>query len=188
MRSTHTAVTGFVRCILFIMDQHVIWAIIFLGMALVVFLVELFVPTGGILAVVSTVCAITGVVFLFWVDTTVGLIGALVVLIAAPVLIGFAMRIWPHTPLGRAMTLSAEQVPVTRAAKPEYAGTPEPEDARVGQRGTTATDLRPVGACIINGQRIECISARGIIPRGTAVVIVDVDGLAIRVEPADDEA
>jgi len=159
---------------------------VFLGAAVMLFIVEVFVPSGGILAIASATSALVGIVLLFWVDTTVGLVGMIVVIVATPVLLGFALRIWPHTPLGRALTLSAGQSALTRAAKPDMAGTPAPPDERVGQRGTAMTDLRPVGTCLIAGERVECLSARGIIRKGATVTVVEVDGNSIRVEPVED--
>ena len=88
-------------------SQLVIWAVVLIGMAGAFFIAEMFVPSGGLLGASSLLCLIGGVVMLFRVDTMIGLIGAIVSLLAIPCAFMLALRVWPSTPIGRALTLGA---------------------------------------------------------------------------------
>ena len=52
----------------------------------------------------------------------------------------------------------------------------------IGEEGRAATDLKPVGTCIINGQRMDCLSTAGQIKAGTKVRVVFADGIQIKVK------
>lgn len=159
-----------------------VWAIALIGLALMLFLIEVFVPSGGLLGVASAISAVVGVVLLFWENQVLGLVGAIVCLIALPFLLGFALKMWPNTPIGRVLMLSA---PPSRAAPgeadaPTKAGLP---NVTVGQRGRSVSELRPVGTCVFDGKREECLAAGGVIEPDTSVEVVAVDGRQIKVRP-----
>ena len=65
---------------------YLAWAIALLAIALALFLVEMFVPSGGLLALLSTGSLIGGLVLMFWEDTTFGLVALIVVLLALPLI------------------------------------------------------------------------------------------------------
>ena len=50
------------------------WGIVLLGVALALFFVEVFIPSGGLIGIVAGVAAVFGIVLLFRVDTTLGLV------------------------------------------------------------------------------------------------------------------
>jgi membrane-bound ClpP family serine protease len=54
-------------------------------------------------------------------------------------------------------------------------------DSMIGSAGVAATDLRPSGKIIIEGQVFEAIAILGVIARGTKVEVVDRDDLQMRV-------
>ncbi len=86
----------------------VLWAILLLGTALALFFVEIFLPSGGLIAIGSALCLIVGIVLLFQVNTWYGLIGATVALLSLPFAIGFALKLFPETPIARALTLRSD--------------------------------------------------------------------------------
>ena len=77
------------------------WSLLCFLLALVLFAIEVFIPSGGLLGVLAIISAITGIIFLFQIDTTLGLVGSIVCVAAIPVLIMSAMKFWPSTPFGR---------------------------------------------------------------------------------------
>ncbi len=172
-------------------SEHVIWAVVLLGMAVALFLAELFVPSGGIIGVLSALCLIGGIVMLFWIDTTVGLIGSIVTLIALPFAFAAALWIWPNTPIGRALMLGDPDE--TDTGKDPLNGQPDPalstshhaQAVSVGVEGKALTELRPVGICLLEGKRCECLSIGGIIDPGTPVRVVAADGMQIKVKPIE---
>lgn len=168
-------------------SQLVIWAVVLIGMAGAFFIAELFVPSGGLLGASALLCLIGGVVMLFRVDTTVGLIGAIVSVLAIPVALLLALKIWPSTPIGRALTLGANDEQEDSAydgQAPLPAPTHAPSIA-IGSLGKTLTELRPVGTCLFEGKRQECLSEAGMIAKGVQVKVIAADGIQIKVRPTD---
>jgi membrane-bound ClpP family serine protease len=168
--------------------QLLIWAIILLGMAAAFFVAEVFVPSGGLLGACAALCLIGGIVMLFGIDTTYGLVGLIISLLAIPVALMLALKVWPNTPIGRALTLGTED-----QTNSPYDGQPRPLDTShhhtppipVGTIGTTLTDLRPVGTCLFDGKRQECLSETGVIAKGIEVKVSAADGIQIKVRPTD---
>ncbi|MEM1446015.1 MAG: hypothetical protein AAGF84_08175 [Planctomycetota bacterium] len=154
------------------------WGVILLASALAMLIVEMVVPSGGLISLAAAVATVAGLVCLFFHDTTLGAITTLAVLIATPFIGGFMLKIWPHTPVGRWLILSSEQGEEGAAVSRERSTTPP---IKVGDTGETKTLLRPVGTCVIQGQRIECLAESGMIDPGTAVRVVDIDGSEVRV-------
>lgn len=165
--------------------EHIVWAVVFIGMAVALFLAELFVPSGGIIGIASAACLIAGVVFLFWFDTTLGLVGAIVSVIALPFAFAGALWIWPNTPIGRALILGGNEDP----EESDLDGQAVPGIAKheaafaLGTEGETLTELRPVGTCLFDGKRQECLSASGVIASGMRVIVVSADGMQVKVQP-----
>ncbi len=154
------------------------WALVLIGVALVLFFVEILVPTGGILGLVSAVCLVAGIFMLFGVNTTLCLAGAACSLVALPFLLGFALKIWPHSPVGRWLMLGdVDGKP--QNASPVKEGTPE--RPVLGATGQALTELRPVGTCEINGQRQECLATGGLIRAGQNIEVVTSDGMQVKV-------
>jgi len=153
-----------------------------LAIALVLFFLELFVPSGGLIGVVAAVSLAAGIVLLFQVSTTLGTIGAIVTLVSAPFAIALTMKLWPNTPLGRLMILSSAKPP--QRANDDPLPDAERIQKLVGVTGKAVTDLRPVGTCLIDGQRHECLAEGGTIAAGLDIRVVSVDGTQIKVRVA----
>lgn len=164
------------------MGTTVYWAVLCLAIAAVLFVVEIFIPSGGLLGLLSATALVTGVVLLFQVNTTLGLAGAIAALVAIPVAVMLALKFWPQTPIFRWMVLKEEQPRSDSDAPPEMR---EP-DALVGRNGRASTDLRPSGMCVIDGRRMDCLSDHGLIEAGTPIRVVRVDGRNILVRAERD--
>jgi len=152
-------------------------AVVLLATAIGLFAVELFVPSGGVLGFLSALCLVAGVVMLCVVNLTWGLVAGVIAVCALPFAVGFALSIWPDTPIGRWLTLSESQEAVTQRPDARHEA-----DPRVGMTGRALTDLRPIGACQIGDKREQCIATRGMIEQGDTVRVVAVEGMEIRVE------
>ena len=169
-------------------DQLVIWAIILIGMAVALLLAEIFVPSGGLLGSCSLLSMIGGIVMLFRLDTAWGIAGVIVTLLAIPFAFFASLYVMPRSPIGRALTLSSDKDDAESAydgqvANPQSQGYKPPVE--VGTIGKSLTELRPVGTCLIDGKRCECLSDAGVIEPDTQVRVVHADGLQIKVRPVD---
>lgn len=173
-----------------------------LAAAVALFFLEVFIPSGGLLGIGAIICMLSGVVACFRIDTTLGMISAILALIGIPIALGIAIRIAPETPVLRMLALKASQTPVVRSSRLRHAlmreqsdpdmaddsdepAVPAGEDSLIGAAGEAITDLRPVGTCILDGRREECLSVGGVIERGTPVEVVSHDGMQIKVRPRD---
>ncbi len=157
------------------------WAIVLmlLGCALVV--LEVFIPSGGILGMLSGLAILGSILFAFRRDVTSGMVFVLISLVAVPTLLAFAFRVWPHTPMGKAFL---GELPNEAELKPI--------DVRrelVGRAGIAKTMMLPSGSVQVDGQWLDAVSQGDAIEPGEAVVVVEVRGNRVVVRRADaDEA
>jgi len=150
-------------------------AIVLLVAALALFVVEVLVPSGGLLGLGSAGCLIGGVVMMCMVNLTWGLAVAIIALAALPFALGFAIKIWPDTSIGHWLSLQ-EPKPANESASISQ------QDQRIGAEGQAVTDLRPIGTCLIDGRREQCLASHGMIEAGQHVRVVSCAGMQLRVE------
>ncbi|MFM9997090.1 MAG: NfeD family protein [Phycisphaerales bacterium] len=159
------------------------WGIGLLGASLLLLILEVFIPSGGLIAVTATGCAIAGVVCLFRVSTTWGLVGILGLMFLGPSAFAFALKVWPHTPIGRRMLgdRSPEELEAERRAAERER---EERQALLGAEGVVVTDLRPVGVVSIDGRRHDALSEESMLRAGTRVRVSVVEPNQIKVRRA----
>jgi membrane-bound ClpP family serine protease len=161
-------------------EEFLFWGLGLIAAALMLIVVEVFVPSAGLISLVATGSAIAGVYCLFRYSSSWGLIGLLLLLILGPAVFSFAIKVWPSTPIGRKMLgeRPAEQIEAERAQaqheRDRYL-------ALVGQEGTVITDLRPVGMVQIGGKRYDALSEVGVVRAGSRVRVVSADPSQIKV-------
>jgi membrane-bound ClpP family serine protease len=157
------------------------WAIVLLLLGCALVVLEVFIPSGGILGMLSGLAILGSIVFAFRRDTTSGLIFILVSLVAVPTLLAFAFRVWPHTPMGKAFL---GELPNEDELKPV-------DDRRelVGRIGVAKTKMLPAGSVLVDGHWIDAITQGDAVEPGEAVVVVEVRANRVVVRRADpDEA
>lgn len=156
------------------------WGLIGLGVILVA--LDLFLPSAGMLAVAAGASALAGVVCLFRFDTMWGLAGLGSVLVGGPIVAAFALKVWPHTPMGRRLIAAPTEEQVTAQREQEEAER-RARLALVGKEGVVLTDLRPVGVVEINGVRYDALSETRFVQAGSMVRVTTADGLQVKVRP-----
>jgi membrane-bound ClpP family serine protease len=133
---------------------------------------ELIVPSHGLLAIFCVLFAVLGVAAFYAAAPALGIVSGIVMLVIAPFAFYAAVRIYPNTPMGK-------RVMLRRPA----AGTIDNESleraALIGKTGVATTPLRPVGACQIDGNRIECVSESTVIESGTPIEVTQVNGMRV---------
>lgn len=149
----------------------VFWIAALIALSILVFALEVAVPSGGLLGMASAACAVIVVVLLFCISVMAGMIGLLCLVIAIPVALWLSLKLWPLTPVAKWLTL--------RSRHPAQSTTSNRD--LIGAQGQAITDLRPVGICEINGDRHECLADTGMIDRGARVTVVSADGMQIKV-------
>ncbi len=162
------------------MDPQLAWALGFVGLAVILLVIEVFLPTAGTLAIASAICAIVAVVLFYRFDATWGNVSLLSLLVLAPASAGFMIKIWPHTPLGRKIigAPTEEEVDRQRLAEEQER---RARLALIGKEGKVLRDLRPVGLIEIEGERYEVLSETTLVPVGETVRVTQADLMQIKV-------
>jgi len=146
------------------------YVLIVVGLLLLV--AELFLPSSGILLVVS-LCAIAfGVTmtFIYGEDPMTGVITLVCVFIALPLLGGLLLHHWPKTRMGRRFFLNGPDEDATIASMPVNT---ELESLR-GRFGRAISALRPAGVVEFDGKRIDTITEGLMVEPGQWVRCIDV--------------
>ena len=149
--------------------------------ALIAVILEVFLVSLGMLAVVAAVLAVSGIVMAFGESAAFGWTMASITIVGAPVAVWWAFRMLPRIPWGRAFYLPPPQM--TEAQR--LAGTGTPHDLAVGAEGETASALRPSGIAMFGDNRLDVLSGGEHIPSGTRVRVTEVSGNRIVVEATE---
>lgn len=138
--------------------------------------IEVFVPSGGLISICALSCLIGGLMIFFNASYTVGWIGIVVALIMIPTVLIVAYRMFPKTRFGKAITLS----PPDRQKGDAIPDTNKLEQL-LGAEGAVISPLRPVGMCDFSGQRLECVAESGYVDNGKKVKVIHVEGSQLTV-------
>lgn len=149
-----------------------IWAILLLVVGVAFLMAEVFIPSGGVISLISAVCLLSGVYHAWTAWAKSGPIFfvayLMVMLMMLPIGLAVAFYMWPHTKLGKQALLSGPTPDEIEAF-----GEIEREHAElVGRIGTTVSVLNPAGMVRIDGKRIVCQSDGSIIENGRTVKVV----------------
>ena len=157
-----------------------IWpaAILFLSVTLLV--LEMFIPSGGILGFLSVVAMIASIVVAFHnggIDFGTGFL--IVTTVVFPTMIVLVMRWWPQTPIGRRIL----NRPSDRAKNIL------PNDSRqiqqlIGKRGRSKCAMLPAGAIVVDGRTYDAITRGMPIEADQIVEVIEVSGNRIVVAPS----
>jgi membrane-bound ClpP family serine protease len=167
------------------MTSSLIWAIVILIIGLALLVAEVFIPSGGVLGILSTTALVGAVILAFSQGARLGTVFLIVVVVALPTTFTVAMHFWPRTPMGRAMSLE-------RPNQQDVGRNPAADWLRelVGQVGRTVTPLRPSGITDFDGRRVDTIAETFLIEPDTRVRVVAVQGnrVVVRQVEATEEA
>jgi membrane-bound serine protease (ClpP class) len=157
------------------------WVTALVVMGLAALVLEVFVPSGGVLGFLSLVALASGVALAFieqgpWIGTAV----LAVTCVAVPIVLAAAFQVFPETPLGRRVL---PPPPSPDDVVPD-AGRRAALKSLVGCRGVATTELVPWGVIGIDGIPHDAFSEMGPIAAGAAVEVVGVQGTAMVVRGA----
>ncbi len=169
------------------MGTQLLWPVACLVAGLLLLIIEVFVPSGGVIGFLSVGLLIFSLWQAFAISTSVGAIFLLVLVFLLPLTLALAIRIWPKTPLGKWLFLKP---PLQEDVKSAISG---PRlDHLIGQIGRAITPLRPSGLVDFDGRRLDALAEEGLIPKGAIIRAVHIRGsqLVVRAAtlPAIDES
>ncbi|MEJ5259510.1 MAG: NfeD family protein [Anaerohalosphaeraceae bacterium] len=166
------------------MITDILWFVlaVFLFAACAILLVlEIFVPSFGILTVSALVSLGAGIAIFFEYGPLSGWIGVGTAAALIPVIWMIVYRLFPKTSIGQKMILGKPDVGRGDAV-------PDCRDLQemLSREGIVRTPLRPVGICDFDGRRLECVSERGFIDVDRKVRVIRVQGTTLTVRPVEE--
>ena len=151
--------------------------ILLFAAGLFVLIAEIFIPSHGILCIAG-LGFLAYAVYRAYVDIsiTAGHVSVAATVISLPTLALIAVKTFHRTPWGRKIA------PANPTVRPEeFAPQHEALKQYVGREGRTITPLRPVGSCMFDGERINCVAETGMIDDGTEIEVVGIRGRELEV-------
>jgi membrane-bound serine protease (ClpP class) len=156
------------------------WAILLLVLGCVLVVLEVFIPSGGVISILAGIALITSILIASWEGPTTGpatgFVFAAITVFAVPTLVALAFKYWPKTRFGKAFL---GELPSEDEVLPH-----DPRRALLGRVGVARTKMLPSGAVEVDGQMIDAVSQGQAIEPGTYVVVAEVRANRVVVRPA----
>jgi membrane-bound serine protease (ClpP class) len=140
-----------------------LWAITLAAIGLVLLLAELALPTLGVLGILGGAALLAAIGICFAIEPWLGTVLLAIGVLASPLIGAWFIRRWPHTFIGRRLSLQSVREAVL------------PPPVQPGAVGVAISELRPIGICDFDGQRLEAVSDYGMIGAGSRVRVVNVE-------------
>ena len=149
------------------------WLLSMLCLAgLILIFLEVFIPSGGLLAIAALLC----IAYSVW---ELHLQGHSYIALACAVMtafwIVFLFRFW----------LRRVGLKTDLAASDSIGDDVKDSREMIGERGLVMSDLRPAGIALIAGKRLDVVALQGYINKGDSVVVIESDGNRIVVKKAE---
>jgi membrane-bound ClpP family serine protease len=157
------------------------WALLLLVIGLFVVVLELFVPSAGILGFVAGGLILAAIIVGFIDSLQTGALILFLTVVSLPLLFYGMVKVWPHTPLGRRILLKDIKSEDVLPNSSHYKRKSDLE----GQLGIAKTKMLPSGTVLINGEKYDAISDGFAVEAGDPIKVVDVRENRIYVQPYD---
>ena len=159
-----------------------IWAALVLVLALALIVVEVFIPSGGIIGFLACACLVTALVLAFRQSATTGFIFLAIAMFGVPAAFATALHFFPGTPVGKWILLD---VPKSDEVLPDDERRRALREL-VGKVGVAKSLMLPSGVIKIEGRTVDAVSEGMSIEAGQSVYVVEVRGNRVVVRPTDD--
>ena len=154
----------------------IVWAVVLLVIGLAVMMLEVFLPSGGVLGFVSVVAIVSAIVTAF---VQQGVLAGFVMLgmsiVLVPTVLVVAFRWFPATPLGRRVL---PPPPEPSDVLPQQAAR-DAAKAAVGLVGTVVDELVPWGRVLVADRLHEAMSEGGVVAAGTPIEVIGTQGTSL---------
>lgn len=143
-----------------------------LGLGLVLLILELVVPSFGILSVLGAICLFGGVMMASS-DPKEAAFMLVIALLVALIAIIIAIRTFKHRGVWNRFILK-EQLTTSKG----FTSNPD-QSYLIGQTGVAITPLRPAGTALIQGERVDVVTHGSFISANQSIVVVEVEGVRV---------
>ena len=149
----------------------IIWALLLMSVGLGLAMLEVFIPSAGILGFLSVAAIITAIVLAFTSGgATIGFLFLGVAAVSLPTAIILAFKWLPNTPVGRRLMLGN---PRGREVLPQD-DPRETYQALIGSTGIAKSAMLPGGAIVIDGKIYEAVCESGSLESGERITVARV--------------
>lgn len=150
-------------------------------MAAVLLVVEIFIPSFGLLTVCALVAMAGGIWVFFRESTAIGWAGVCIAAVVVPIVWIITYRMFPKTRFGKSVSLTGPK-------RKKGDAIPDTSDLleMLGKSGVVISPLRPVGMCDFDGQRLECVAETGFVEEDKAIVVIHVEGTQLTVRTIEE--
>ncbi len=158
--------------------NQLLWPTVLLLLALTLIVLEVFVPSAGVLSAAAALAMVASIVTAFmYGGMQVGTLFMAASGILLPLLIWLMLQIWPKTPLGRRILI--------KPPTPDEIESPQQALRKqlVGRHGIAVTAMLPAGAIRIEGRTFDAISDGISIEKNTPIEVIAVRGRHLVVRP-----
>ena len=146
--------------------------------AVVLAFVDIFVPSGGMLLILALSAAFASILFGFRSGNTMGMTMLTIVIASIPIFAVVAIKIWPHTPIGKRIILSLPQHDADMAGSSDRKLT-----QWIGTLVRADSPLMPSGQIRIGSQYLNAIAESGVVEEGQNVEVIGVKERNLIVRP-----
>jgi membrane-bound serine protease (ClpP class) len=153
-----------------------VWSILLMVVGCVVLALEVFIPSGGVLSILSAAAFIGSIMMAFKSGPRTGFAFIATTVVVVPAVVALAFKYWPKTPMGKAFI---GELPTDEDVLPD-----DPRRALLGRVGVVRSKMLPSGAVEIEGQIIDAVSQGQAIEPGQYVTVVEVRANRVVVRPA----
>jgi membrane-bound serine protease (ClpP class) len=145
-------------------------------LAAVLLVVEIFVPSFGLLALCAITSLVGGIWLFFKESPAVGWVGVGIAAVVVPIVWIITYRLFPKTSFGKSVTLEGPE-------RDKGDAIPDTPDLvkMLGETGVVISPLRPVGMCDFNGERLECVAETGYVEKDVTIKVIRVEGTQLTV-------
>ena len=156
-------------------------SLLLIGIGFLIVFLEFFVPSAGILGLLSAVLIISGIVTAFFHSATFGTLMLLMTVVMIPLIFACMIKIWPHTPIGKRILIGDLSDEDVLPNDDHYTRL----DSFIGQLGVAKTKMLPSGIIMIDGEKLDAVSDGFAIEPGDPVKVVGIRANRIYVQPYD---
>ena len=156
------------------------YAISLFILAIMLVILDFFLPSSGILSIFAACAALTSIVLAFIMNDFVGIMFLIMAVVLTPTLFHIGLKLFPKTPIGKRICLSpGGETPRQRG----NAGIAEVDYTQlIGKIGTTITQLRPSGIVKIDDEQYSAVTQGSIIEKKQSIKVINVQGNSVVVE------
>jgi membrane-bound ClpP family serine protease len=158
------------------------WALGLLVVGLLLVVLEVFIPSSGVLGVLAAMAVIGAVVVAFTGGLRSGAIVVALTAILIPLVLSGAVKYWPHSPVGRLILIKLPKSDRDVLPLDEW-GDPK---QLIGRLGRAKSKMLPGGVVVIERRKYDAVSHGAAIDLGQVVKVVGVRNGRIVVRSSDE--